>query len=108
MPMEGYEALLAGDDIDTGFVTVVTSVVYSSGYDISITGPEGRVSSETFSYAGKLAVTFNASGSYDYMVRIGASYVITIVTLSIWVLSSAIVVYNILKNRKTDRVVPNA
>ena len=108
MPMEGYEALLAGDDIDTGFVTVVTSVVYSSGYDISITGPEGRVSSETFSYAGKLAATFNASGSYDYMIRIGASYLLPAVSLGFWVLSSAVVVYNIIKNRKTDRVVPNA
>lgn len=110
MPMEGYEALLGGDadGVAPGYVTVVTSVVYTNGYDIRVTGPEGRMPSDTFCYAGKLAVTFNSSGRYDYAFKIESSYVLPIVSVSIWVLSSAVVVYNILKNRKSDRVVPNA
>jgi 4-hydroxybenzoate polyprenyltransferase len=83
-------------------------VVYGSGFDIKVTGPEGRVPGETFSYAGKLAVTFNAAGNSSYMLRIESSYALPVITVAVWVLSSACVVYNILKNRKTDRVVPNA
>ena len=110
MPMEGYEALIGtdGNKAGPGFVTVVTSVVYGSGFEIKVTGPEGRVPGETFSYAGKLAVTFNAAGNSSYMLRIESSYALPVITVAVWVLSSACVVYNILKNRKTDRVVPNA
>jgi len=110
MPMQGYQALLGGDGagVNPGYVTVVTSLVYSDGYDIRITGPEGRISSETFSYAGRLAAAFRSEGNNNYLFEIESSYVIPILSLSLWVLSSFFVVYNIIKRRKEDRVVPNA
>lgn len=110
MPMESYEALLQGqqDSPSMGYITVVTSVAYRPNFEIRVTGPEGRVNSETFNYAGKLAVAFNSVGRYDYAFRITTSYVLPVICIIIWVLSSAVVVYNIFKHSKDDRAVSNA
>lgn len=110
MPMEGFEALLQGQQGSTamGFTTIVTSVSYRPAFEIKVTGPEGRVNADTFNYAGKLAVAFNSLGRYDYSFRITTSYALPVFILIIWVLSYAFVVYNIFKHRKDDRAVTNA
>ena len=108
--LEGFEALIGGapDSSYASYMTVITSVPYGDNYDIRITGPDGRVSSETFGFAGRLAAVFQGVGSEDYMVKVTNSAAIPVVSLVLWVLSLGVILYNVFIHKETVRKEPNA
>lgn len=108
--LEGFEALIGGDPDSAyaSYMTVITSVPYGDNYDIRITGPDGRVSSETFGFAGRLAAVFQGVGSEDYMVKVTNSAAVPVVSLVLWVLSLGVILYNVFIHKETVRKEPNA
>ena len=108
--LEGFEALIGGDPDSAyaSYMTVITSVPYGDNYDIRITGPDGRVSSETFGFAGRLAAVFQGVGSADYMVKVTNSAAVPVVSLVLWVLSLGVILYNVFIHKETVRKEPNA
>ena len=109
-PMEGFEALIGGEagSAYDSYMTVVTSVPYGDNYDIRITGRDGRVSSETFGFAGRLAAVFRGDGSADYMVRVTNSAAVPVVSAVLWVLSLAVILYNVFIHKEMVRKEPDA
>ena len=109
-PMEGFEALIGGEtgSVYDSYMTVITSVPYGDNYDIRITGRDGRVSSETFGFAGRLAAVFRGDGSADYMIRVTNSAAVPVVSAVLWVLSLAVILYNVFIHKEMVRKEPDA
>ena len=104
--MEGFGADLSsytGPSVD-GYMTVVTSVPYSDWYEIRIDSDNGRLHSQTYNFAGRLAVTFDTRASSGVSFKITSPDAVPAVMTFVWVLSSGIILYNILISKKTDRV----
>ena len=109
-PMEGYEALIGGEPGSgyASYMTVITSVPYGDNYDIKVTGQGGKVSAETFGFAGRLAVVFQGDGSADYMVRVTNSAAVPVVSTVLWVLSLGVILYNVFIHKEMVRKEPDA
>ena len=108
--MEGFEALIGGEEgsVYDSYMTVITSVPYGDNYDIKITGQGGRVSAETFGFAGRLAAVFRGDGSSDYMVKVTSSAVVPVVSAVLWVLSLGVILYNVFIHKEMVRKEPDA
>ncbi len=91
-----------------GYVTVITSVPYNSGYYFDVDSEGGSLSNDTFNFGGKLATVFDSRGASDITFRIGAPCAEVVIALIVWVLSSAVVIYNIFKYRKDVKVESHA
>ena len=79
----------------SGYTTIITSIDYSDDFDVDIKGPDGRVSGDVFDYAGKLAVVFRSSGEAEYDFKVVSDAVIPAISVFLWVLSFAAVMYNV-------------
>ena len=108
--MNGFSGIVSGSDTLTssGYMTIITSVPYSSNYDIRVANANGTMSSETFNYAGKLAVAFNNQSTSDISFKISAPFTLPLISAGIWCLSSIGVIYNIVRNKKDFKVDLNA
>ena len=108
--MNGFSGIVEGSDSLTtsGYMTIITSVPYSSNYDIRVANANGTMSSETFNYAGKLAVAFNNMSTSDVSFKISAPFALPLISVCVWVLSSIGVIYNIVRNKKDFKVDLNA
>ena len=108
--MDGFEALIEGEpgSAYASFMTVVTSVPYGENYDIKVTGNGGRVSAETFGFAGRLAAVFQGDGSSDYMVKVTNSAAVPVVSVVLWVLSLGVILYNVFIHKEMVRKEPDA
>lgn len=110
-PMDRYTATVPGsDNVSTpGYNTVVTSVLYNENYNISVKGPDGSVSCDTFNLAGKLAGVYYSDGISDYSFRISSDNTVAVVSVVIWILCSGFVIYNVVRNKeRTGKETANA
>lgn len=108
--MDGYETLVGGspDSTYSSYMTVVTSVPYGDRYSIRVTGPDGRVSSETFGFAGRLAAVFRGDARADYMIKVTNSASVPVISIIIWVLSLGVIIYNVFIHKEMVRKEPDA
>ena len=85
-----------------GEYSVITSIPYDGSYTIDVTTGGNTILSNTFNYGGRLAVSFFSHGASDYSFKIRSNMTVPVVSLIVWVLSIGVVIYNILRNRKSD------
>lgn len=109
-PMKNYSSVVEDDPASSyaGYVTIVTSVPYEKNYSIRVTAPGGSVSSESFSYGGRLAAVYYSDGMFDYSFLVRSSGAVPGVAIVLWIVTSSIVVYNCFSKKKEDELKADA
>ena len=100
--MPGYMASVDIPEGQSGLVTILTSVDYSGNYRVNVSGRTGKINTECFDYAGKLAFAFRCDGGSVIAFRIVSPSAVPVASLIIWVLSLIIVFYNVIKKEQNN------
>lgn len=100
--MPGYMASVNIPEGQSGLVTILTSVDYSGNYRVNVSGRGGKINTECFDYAGKLAFAFRCDGDSVIAFRIVSPSAVPVASLIIWVLSLIIVFYNVIKKEQNN------
>lgn len=104
-PMTDYGGNITDEGSQAqGSRTIVTSVLYSESFRIKVMDEDGNVCPcDTFNLGGRLAGVYKSNGLSRHSFTIKAPSSVPAVSVVIWVLSYAAVIYNVFKYTRKDK-----